>query len=407
MSGATIADAVRVGKMPWSGLLALFSAAFTAVMTELLPAGLLPQLGAALGVPEGRAGFLVTAYAVASTLSAIPLTALLRGLPRRPVLVGTLAGFALFNTVTALSSSYVVTFGARVLAGVMGGILWAMLVGYAARMVPVERRGRAIAIVSAGITVALCAGIPAGAALASAFGWRTAFLGLAVVAVALVGWVLWKVPDFSGEAATVRVPLRRVAVLPGVRVILGVTVLVLVGHQVMYTYLAPFVAFAGLGRTSVVLLVFGVGTVAGIWVTGVVIDRFPRVTLVVVLAVVAGAMAVLAVSGGPGWAPPGVSGGQSWAPLGAVALWGAAFGGVPTLLQSALVDASGAGNADAATSMQTTVYNAGIAAGSLAGGLVLEGAGPGALPWTSLPLVAVALAVVVAARRHAFPARRA
>ncbi|MEV4359251.1 MFS transporter [Nonomuraea sp. NPDC049625] len=396
MSGATIADAVRVGRMPWSGLLALFSAAFTAVMTELLPAGLLPQLGAALGVPEGRAGFLVTAYAVASTLSAIPLTALLRGLPRRPVLVGTLAGFALFNTVTALSSSYAVTFGARVLAGVMGGILWAMLVGYAARMVPVERRGRAIAIVSAGITVALCAGIPAGAALASAFGWRTAFLGLAVVAVALVGWVLWKVPDFPGEAATVRVPLRRVAALPGVRTILGVTVLVLVGHQAMYTYLAPFVAFAGLGRTSVVLLVFGVGTVAGIWVTGVVIDRFPRVTLVVVLAVVAGAMAVLAVSGGPGWAP-----------LGAVALWGAAFGGVPTLLQSALVDASGAGNADAATSMQTTVYNAGIAAGSLAGGLVLEGAGAGALPWTSLPLVAVALAVVVAARRRAFPARRA
>ncbi|MFF4619102.1 MFS transporter [Nonomuraea jabiensis] len=395
MSGATIADAVRVGRMPWSGLLALFSAAFTAVMTELLPAGLLPQLGVALGVPEGRAGFLVTAYAVASTLSAIPLTALLRGLPRRPVLVGTLAGFALFNTVTALSSSYAVTFGARVLAGVMGGILWAMLVGYAARMVPVERRGRAIAIVSAGITVALCAGIPAGAALASAFGWRAAFLGLAAVAVALVGWVLWKVPDFPGEAAAVRVPLRRVAVLPGVRTILGVTVLVLVGHQAMYTYLAPFVAFAGLGRTSVVLLVFGVGTVAGIWVTGVVIDRFPRATLVVVLAVVAGAMAVLAVSAGPGWAP-----------LGAVALWGAAFGGVPTLLQSALVDASGAGNADAATSMQTTVYNAGIAAGSLAGGLVLEGAGAGALPWTSLPLVAVALAVVVAARRRAFPARR-
>ncbi|MFI7134319.1 MFS transporter [Nonomuraea sp. NPDC050153] len=395
MSGATIADAVRVGRMPWSGLLALFSAAFTAVMTELLPAGLLPQMGAALGVPEGRAGFLVTAYAVASTLSAIPLTALLRGLPRRPVLVGALAGFALFNMVTALSSSYAVTFGARVLAGVMGGILWAMLVGYAARMVPVERRGRAIAIVSAGVTVALCAGIPAGAALASAFGWRAAFLGLAVVAVALVGWVLRKVPDFPGEAATARVPLRRVAVLPGVRTILGVTVLVLVGHQVMYTYLAPFVAFAGLGRTSVVLLVFGAGTVVGIWVTGVVIDRFPRVTLVAVLAVVAGAMVVLAVSGGPGWAP-----------LGAVGLWGAAFGGVPTLLQSALVDASGAGNADAATSMQTTGYNAGIAAGSLAGGLVLEGAGAGALPWTSLPLVAGALVIVVAARRRAFPGRR-
>ncbi|WP_246064754.1 MFS transporter, partial [Nonomuraea longispora] len=76
-----------------------------------------------------------------------------------------------------------------VLAGTMGGILWAMLVGYAARMVSAERRGRAIAIVSAGITVALCAGIPAGAALAGAFGWRAAFGVLAVAAAVLVGWV--------------------------------------------------------------------------------------------------------------------------------------------------------------------------------------------------------------------------
>jgi predicted MFS family arabinose efflux permease len=56
--------------------------------------------------------------------------------------------------------------------------------------------------------------------------------------------------------------------------------------------------------------------------------------------------------------------------------------------------------------MQTTVYNAGIAAGSLTGGIVLERAGAGALPWTALPLVAVALATVTAARRHAFPSHR-
>ncbi|TDE42823.1 MFS transporter [Nonomuraea mesophila] len=386
-------DGVR-GRMPWPGLLALSAAAFTAVMTELLPAGLLPQMGAALGVPEGRAGFLVTAYAVASFLAAIPLTALLRRFARRRVLVGTLAGFAACNAATALSSSYAVTFGIRVLAGAMGGILWAMLVGYAARMVPAERRGRAIAIVSAGITVALCAGIPAGAALAGAFGWRAAFGVLAVAAAVLVGLVPVTVPGFPGEPAAGRVPLRRVAAVPGVATVLGVTALVLVGHQAVYTYLAPLAALTGAGRASVVLLAFGAGTVAGIWVVGAVIDRALRVTLVVVLAVVAGAMAVLGTIGGP------VS-------LVAVVLWGAAFGGVPTLLQTALVNASGPENADVATSMQTTVYNAGIAGGSLAGGLVLEGAGAGALPWTALPLVALALAVVLAARGHAFPGRRA
>jgi hypothetical protein len=138
--------------LPWSGLLALSTAAFTAVLTELLPAGLLPRMAPALGVPEARIGFLVTAYAVASFAAAIPVTALVRALPRRPVLMGALLGFAASNAVVALSSSYTLTFAARVLAGVMGGTLWAMLAGYGARMVPAERRGRAIAVVLAGIT---------------------------------------------------------------------------------------------------------------------------------------------------------------------------------------------------------------------------------------------------------------
>ena len=91
----------------------------------------------------------------------------------------------------------------------------------------------------------------------------------------------------------------------------------------------------------------------------------------------------------------------------AVALWGAAFGGAPTLLQTALIDASGPANADVATSMQTAVYNIGIAAGSLAGGLILQGAGAGALPWAASLLSAAALVTVAAARRRAFPADRA
>ncbi len=151
----TTASPAKGTALPWSGLLALSTAAFTAVLTELLPAGLLPRMAPALGVSEARVGFLVTGYAVASLLAAIPVTAALRGLPRRPVLVGTLLGFACADAVVALSSSYAVTFGARLLAGVMGGTMWAMLAGYAARMVPAERRGRAIAVVLAGITLAL------------------------------------------------------------------------------------------------------------------------------------------------------------------------------------------------------------------------------------------------------------
>ncbi|WP_405945949.1 MFS transporter [Streptomyces prunicolor] len=389
----TAASPAKGTALPWSGLLALSTAAFTAVLTELLPAGLLPRMAPALGVSEARVGFLVTGYAVASFLAAIPVTAALRGLPRRPVLVGTLLGFTCANAVVALSPSYTVTFGARLLAGVMGGTMWAMLAGYAARMVPVERRGRAIAIVLAGITLALSLGVPAGTALAGAVGWRTAFGILAGLAVLVAVWIRLRVPAIPGELPGARVPLRRVVMLPGIPAVLSVTLFLLLGHQVMYTYVAPFAAHTGYGRTDIVLLVFGVATVVGIWATGVLVDRWARPTRLGAMTLLVAVMCVL-----------GLCGHSPVLLLGSAAMWGVAFGGAPTLIQTALVNASGPEHADVATSLQTTVYNAGIAGGSFTGGLALSGWGAGALPWTALPLIAGALVTALLGSRYAFPA---
>src|SRR6266516_1476818 len=294
---------------PWWGLLALATAAFTDVVTDLLPAGLLPQMSRGLHVPEARVGLLVSAFAIASALAAIPVTTLLRGLPRRPVLISVLAGFGL----------------------------------------------------------------------------------LAGLALLLTAWIRWQVPAFAGEPAGQRAPLRRVARQPGIRAVLAVTVLLLTGHQAMYTYVAPFAP----GRTSVVLLVFGGATVAGIWITGVAADRYLRPVLLGALGLIAAAMLVL-----------GLAARAPAALLAAAALWGAAFGGAPTLLQTALVDASGTASADVATALQTTVYNVGIAAGSLAGGLVLGGTGPAGLPWVTLTFTVAALGTVAAAQRYAFPPER-
>jgi predicted MFS family arabinose efflux permease len=168
-------------------------------------------------------------------------------------------------------------------------------------------------------------------------------------------------------------------------------VLLLTGHQAMYTYVAPFAP----GRTSLVLLVFGAATVAGIWITGIVADRYLRPVLLAALGLIAVAMLVL-----------GLAARAPAALLAAAALWGAAFGGAPTLLQTALIDASGPASADVATALQTTVYNVGIAAGSLAGGLVLGGTGAAALPWVTLAFTVASLGTVATARRHAFPPGR-
>src|SRR5262249_37209867 len=121
-SANTICAPVASGpRFPVRGLLALGTAAVIDVRADLLPAGVLPQMSGALHVPPERIGVLVSAFAVASSVAAIPVTTALRGLPRRPVLIGVLTGFAVFNAVTAVSTSYLLTFAARLLPRHMAG----------------------------------------------------------------------------------------------------------------------------------------------------------------------------------------------------------------------------------------------------------------------------------------------
>lgn len=379
------------GRLPLGGLLALAAVAAWIVVTELFPAAVLPQLGAALRVAPGQVGYLASGFALAATCAAIPFAALTRGLPQRPLLLALVAGIAAASAATAASSSYGLTFGLRVAAGLLNGMVWSMLASYAARIAPPAQRGRAVAITLAGITVALTAGLPASAAVAGLIGWRATFAALAVLGAVLAGWIRATIPALGGEPAGTRPGLLTVARRPGIRPVLATTALLLSGHQALYTYIAPVAARAGLRHPGLPLLVFGAATVAGITLAGWLADRWPRLALGGAVGLVAAALGLLALDGR---SLPGL--------LIAAALWGTGFGAAPALLQAALTAASGPRYAVVASSFQTTVYNTGIAAGAFAGGAVLDAHGAAALPWTALPLVGAALvAVTLTARRRA------
>jgi predicted MFS family arabinose efflux permease len=115
--------------LPIAGLLALAMTGFVAIVTETLPAGLLPQISHSLDVPESWAGQLVTLYALGSVAAAIPVTAATRSWPRRSVLLIAIVGFLAFNTVTALSPWFWLTLIARFMAGVAAGITWGLVPG--------------------------------------------------------------------------------------------------------------------------------------------------------------------------------------------------------------------------------------------------------------------------------------
>ncbi|KOG33207.1 MULTISPECIES: MFS transporter [Streptomyces] len=383
------------GRLPLPALLALATAVFVTSLTETLPAGLLPAMSAGLGVGEAATGQAVTVYALGTALTAIPLAARTAAWRRKRLLLTSVAGFAAANTVTAASSSYALTMGARFLAGVAAGVAWALLAGYARRLAPAHLQGRAVAVAMTGIPLALSLGVPAGTFLGEAAGWRTSFAAMTVIAAALLAWIALAVPDLPGEPRGARAPAARTLAVPGVLPVLTVTFVLVLAHTVLYAYVAAYLAHVGLaGSTGLVLLVFGAASLAGIWVTGRHIDRRLRALTLAGTLLVAVAAAALAVPAG-----------STALVLAAAALWGLGWGGAPTLLQTAVADAGGDA-ADTAQTMLVSLWNAAMAAGGLAGGLLLDLLGAGALPWSVLLLLVPVVAVVAGARTHGFPARR-
>ena len=383
-------------RLPIGALLALAMTGFICIVTETLPAGLLPLISDGLAISPSMAGQMVTAYALGSVLAVIPMTIATRGWRRRNVLLLTIVGFLLFNSITALSSHYGVTLVARFFAGVAAGLAWSLLAGYARRMVAPHQQGKALALAMVGTPIALSLGVPLGTWLGGLVGWRTTFGLMSAVSLVLIAWVLVKVPDYAPQPAHRRLSLGKVLTTPGVRPVLAVVISWMLAHNILYTYIAPFVAPAGLAeRVDLVLLVFGMAALAGIWLTARLVEPLLRNTVLVSLASFA---LISLVFGLLGTMPQVIY-------LG-VAVWGLSFGGAATLLQTALADAAGEG-ADVALSLNVVAWNSAIAGSGVVGGVLLDTWGVGAFPWAMLGLIAVALAIAWAARGHGFrPGRR-
>lgn len=378
-------------RLPLAALLALAMTGFICIVTETLPAGLLVQISQGLDVSASLAGQTVTAYALGSVLAAIPLTIATRGWRRRNVLLLTIVGFLVFNAITALSSNYWLTLAARFFAGVAAGLAWSLLAGYARRMVQPHQQGRAMAVAMIGTPIALSLGVPLGTWLGGAVGWRSAFGLMSALTLVLIVWVLAKVPDYPGQPGRERMALRKVFTTPGVRPVLATVMAWMLAHNILYTYVAPFVAQAGLlDRVDVILLVFGAAALLGIGLTGRLVERHLRSAVLACLAtffIVSLLFVWLAT------VPAAVYIG--------VAVWGLTFGGAATLLQTALADTAGDG-ADVALSMNVVAWNSVIAGGGILGGVLLDRWGAHTFPWALIVLLAIGLLIAWSAKAHGF-----
>ena len=223
-------------------------------------------------------------------------------------------------------------------------------------------------------------GLPLGALLGRYIGWQGAFGLMTALALLLIVWVLAVVPDFAGQSRDQRQSLAHVFLRSGIRAVLFVVFTFVVAHNILYIYVEPFLQQSGLAaNVDIVLFVFGLGSIVGLWFVGALVDR--RLQFLAVASILVFAIASLLL---------GVWGAVPQMVYPSVAVWGLAVGGFATITQTALSRFAG-DSVDVAQSMYTTGWNTAVAAGGVVGGILLDRAGSTSFAWVAIGIIAASL----------------
>jgi DHA1 family inner membrane transport protein len=366
----------------------LAACVFFAVCTEMLPVGLLPEIGRGLKVSASAAGVLVSLYAILVAIMSVPIAAVAERWPRRLVLAVLLSAYTLSNVLFAVAPNYAVAIVARSIGGLAHAGFFAVAIAAAVSLVDPGRSGRAVTVVMAGNGVALVFGVPLGTVLGTALGWRWAFVVLAAALAGLAFAVVRVLPEQAPSRTTSRPSVMTGIRRPAVVVMAVVITLAALGHFTLYTYISPLLLHDGIASSNVgaVLFVYGLGGLVGLAAAGAFVSRRPDEALaadivlmilsLVLAAVVASSVGIIAV----------------------VAVWGAAFGALPTLTQTVMLRTAGDAT-DAATSLVNATTNLGIAGGALLGSRLLGVVAVPELGWIGASLAAASLVLYAAKLR--------
>jgi DHA1 family inner membrane transport protein len=393
-------SAPSADRFPLFRLLVLAGAIFVSVSSEFLPTGLLPDIAADLDVSESRVGLLITVFAFTVVLSAAPLTVLTRRYSRKGLLVVLLAVFALSNVLAAIAPTYETLAAARVLGGLAHGLFWAVANPYVSLLVAPRQLARAISVTTAGGTLAFILGVPLTAAIGHAIGWRWAFVAMAVLVVVFAVLTVISLP-----AVDHRVPKREVQTtdtgsiiavkrdtsIIAVGIVAVTVLLIATGHNIFYTYIAPWaITVGGVADdyVSLLLLFYGLAGAVGLLAAGIFGDRFPRFTLNLMVVGLVASIALTALFA-RGLVPAVL----------VMMLWSASFGGLPALFQTRALHAASARIRDLTGAIVTTAFNCAIGLGALLGGVVLDELGLSVVPYVAAAIVAVGVIWVLATDR--------
>ncbi|GAA1982246.1 MFS transporter [Isoptericola halotolerans] len=373
-------------------LVALAASTFLFVTVESLPAGLLTLMAPDLDRPTSQIGLLVTAYALVVLVASVPLAHVTRNIPRRWVL-STCAGIAAVATLwAAVTPSYEQLMVARVVTALAQALFWVAVVPATAGLFPPGARGKAMARLAIGNSLAPVLGVPAGTWLGELTSWRVTFVAVAVLSTVITVIVIALFPSVApsaGGASEAPFPSTRRFVF-----LMVITVLVVTGAFGVITFVTQYLQdVTGYTQSDIpaLLLLQGGAGVVGAVVVGRFLDRRPVGAFLVGACVLVVALAGLWVVGE--------------SKVGAVlclAAFGFAFSTVPPVLSHRVLLVSPRGTT-MGQAIASSLFNLGIAAGSGLGALLVAAVDVRTVPLVSAGVVLLALLVALLEERVCEP----
>lgn len=343
----------------------LMTISFVVGMVELIISGILDLVANDLGVTMGQAGLLITIFSLVFAVSAPILLFLTAAIERKKLTLIALSTFFVGNLIAVFSFSYPMLFISRIVSAASASILIVLCIMMASSIVQPEYRGRAIGIVSMGVSGSLVFGIPFGLILGEAFGWRAPFVLIAILTVlSMIGVYFFMTKIYTSEKPLPLQSQLKMVSSKSVLFALLTTLFVLAGHTTLYAYLNPFVSetmnMNGFWL-SVVYLAFGIAAVSGGGAGGALSDHFgPKRTILTVIT-----LFIFAIISLP------------FATFNIIIffvvliIWGMMSWAVSPPIQSFLIETAPK-NADILVSLNNSALHFGIAIGSFIGSFVIE-----------------------------------